>query len=165
MEAGTYAPLGSFGEKAPYKITAINNKDKVDWVNDITNRALMNIKVNDDTNPRLLKPIERAKQGDAHFMFNAPAFIFITNDVYENAMADCSCVIQNIMLAAASVGLGTCWVNMFSRLNESLEIRAMLNELDVPLGHKAFGCIALGYPDVEIPAPAKRPEGLCKIIE
>ena len=165
LEAGTYAPLGSFGEKAPYRITAINNKEKVEWVNEITNKALLNISVNDSTNSRLLKPIERAKQGNAQYLLNAPVFIFITNEVYENAMADCSCIIQNIMLAAASVGLGTCWINIFSRLNDCPEIKAMLKELDVPPKHNAYGCIALGYPDMEIPEPAERAEGLCRIVE
>ena len=164
LEAGTYAPLGSFGEKASYKITAVNNKAKVEWVNGITNKALLNIKVDDSTNSRLLKPIERAKQGNAQFLLNAPVFVFITNDMYENAMADCSCVIENIMLAAASVGLGTCWINIFSRLNNCPEIRQMFNELDIPAEHKAFGCIALGYPDMEIPAPCPRAEGLWKIV-
>jgi len=165
LDAGTYAPLGSFGEKAPYKITAINNKEKVEWVNSVTNKALVNIKVDDSTNSRLLKPIERAKQGNAEFLLNAPVFIFITNEVYENAMADCSCVIENIMLAANSVGFGTCWINIFSRLNDCPEIKAMLGELAIPAEHKAYGCIALGYPDMEIPAAPKRPEGLCRIVE
>jgi len=165
LEAGTYAPSGSFGEKAAYKITAINNKSKVEWVNEVTGKALLNINVHDGTNPRLLKPIENAKKGNAQFLLNAPVFIFITNEVYENAMADCSCVVQNIMLAAASVGFGTCWINIFSRLNDCPEIKEMFKELDIPAKHNAFGCIALGYPDMEIPAPAPRVEGLCRIVE
>lgn len=165
LDAGTYAPLGSFAARPPYKITAVNNKEKVSWVNDRTNEALRAIVVDEQTNPLLLPPIKRAKGGASQFLFEAPAFVFLTNRVYENAIADCSCVIQNIMLAAHSLGLASCWVNLFSRLNDSAVIKDMFAALNIPPEHHAFGCIAMGYPAGQIPAPPQRAEGLFEIIE
>ncbi|MEM3550487.1 MAG: nitroreductase family protein [Candidatus Bathyarchaeia archaeon] len=59
--------------------------------------------------------------------------------------------IQNLMLAAYSLGLGTCWLTMFdkSKLRKILEIP---EEIDI------IGVITLGYPEKvpEVPETAKR---------
>jgi 5,6-dimethylbenzimidazole synthase len=51
--------------------------------------------------------------------------------------------IQNLMLAAHSLGLGTCWLTMFSK-NKLRELLGIPSEIDI------IGVITLGYPK-EIP--------------
>ncbi|QGG47446.1 nitroreductase family protein [Heliorestis convoluta] len=63
-----------------------------------------------------------------------------------------SAAIQNILLAAHSVGLGTCW--MTGPLHVTEEINARLGVENQEL----VAVITLGYPDQEPPAP-KRKEG------
>jgi nitroreductase len=63
---------------------------------------------------------------------------------------DTAAAVQNILLTAHSLGLGTCWVGAF---NED-ETRNILN---IPLGTRPVAIIPVGHPD-ESPSPrSKRP--------
>lgn len=57
---------------------------------------------------------------------------------------DCSAAIQNILLEADSINLGTCWMGVYpvEKLVESIE-----KILELPEHIKPFGIISIGYPD------------------
>jgi nitroreductase len=61
---------------------------------------------------------------------------------------DTAAAIQNIHLAAYSLGLGTCWVGAF----REEEVRQILN---IPVGIKPVAMIPLGY-GAEVPEPRRR---------
>ena len=61
---------------------------------------------------------------------------------------DTAAAIQNIHLAAYSLGLGTCWIGAF-REEEAREV------LKVPKGVRPLAIIPVGYP-AESPSPRKR---------
>ena len=82
-----------------------------------------------------------------------------------NAVQDASCVLENMMLAAHALGLGSCWINreieMF-RTSEGHDL--MVRELGLPEGLTGVGAISLGYPD-GAPSPCKpRKEGYVRIV-
>jgi len=63
---------------------------------------------------------------------------------------DTAAAIQNILLVAYSIGLGTCWIGAF-REEEAREI------LKIPQGIRPIAIVPVGYPD-EAPRPrSKRP--------
>jgi nitroreductase len=80
----------------------------------------------------------------------APVVIAIIGDPRGDRFCtvDCSLAGMNIMLAAHSLGLGTCWVGGF----EQSQIRGLLG---VPKERDVIGLITLGYP-AETPAPPPR---------
>jgi nitroreductase len=74
--------------------------------------------------------------------YGAPTIVFIIGKGMTTAM-DCPMVCQNIMLAARSLGIGSCWVFIGQLVlgNPSVKAEFMLQE-----DEKAFGPIILGYP-------------------
>ncbi len=57
------------------------------------------------------------------------------------------------MLAAYSLGLGTCWVGFGAMAVDEPEVRALL---DLKEGDEVFGPILLGYPRGEPQRPQKK---------
>lgn len=62
--------------------------------------------------------------------------------------------IGTMMLAAHSLGIGSCWLNQLPQLSilEVPEIRQLLGELAVPEDHLVYDSFVLGYP-AEEPKP------------
>ena len=67
---------------------------------------------------------------------------------------DSAMAAQNIMLAAESLGLGSCWVKFGERITDDSEI---VEALELKKDESIVGCIVLGYPD-EDPTPPPREE-------
>jgi nitroreductase len=58
-----------------------------------------------------------------------------------------------MMLAAYSLGLGSCWVGFGAVVTENDEVR---NLLELQKDERIFGPILLGYPEVYPERPPKR---------
>ncbi len=69
---------------------------------------------------------------------------------------DGSCVLENMMLAAASLGLGSVWVHREREIFDSEMGKALLREWGLPETLRGVGSIALGYPDGAPAEAAKR---------
>lgn len=85
--------------------------------------------------------------------YGAPAVVFV---IGKGNMApyDCPMVCENMMLAARSLGLGSCWVLFGSLVIDDPEVRKLLELRDE---EKVFGPILLGYPkDGFPPSPPKK---------
>jgi len=87
--------------------------------------------------------------------YSAPAVIFVIGSGMVKDM-DCPMVCQNMMLAARSLGIGSCWVHMGQLALGEAEVNALLELKD---GEKVFGPIVFGYPSGnEFPlSPPKKP--------
>ena len=57
-------------------------------------------------------------------------------------VVDCACAMENIMIAAPAVGLGTVCIGGFDR-------RTVKEQLAIPDGIEAVGMLYVGYPDEE----------------
>jgi nitroreductase len=85
--------------------------------------------------------------------YSAPAMIFVIG-TGAHAADSCPMACQNIMLAAESLGLGTCWVKFGSLVTTNADI---VDQLELKAEEAIFGPILVGYPK-EIPrTPAKKP--------
>jgi nitroreductase len=62
---------------------------------------------------------------------------------------DCAAATQNILLEAASMGLGSCWCGVYPRTELMAKIGALLHITEPKM---PFNVIALGTPD-EVPVP------------
>jgi nitroreductase len=86
--------------------------------------------------------------------YSAPVIIFVIGTGATSPL-DCPMVCQNMMLAARSIGIGSCWTFFGQLAQEAPSVKAML---ELKADEKIFGPIVLGYPkDGFPPAPEKRP--------
>ena len=84
--------------------------------------------------------------------YSAPAIIFVIGSgVY--ASDSCPLACENLMLAALSLGLGSCWVKLGSLITDNPEI---VSALELKEGESIFGPILIGYPTEQPKAPPKR---------
>lgn len=88
------------------------------------------------------------------FLDEAPTGIVVSVDPRLSScpIQDGSLAVQNIMLAAHALGLGTCWIN--PGLNDE-EVKEILN---IPQEHRLICALSLGY-------PAETPSKLRKRLE
>ena len=102
---------------------------------------------------------------DTDPMYGAPTILVVLADAHAaNAVPDGSLVMGNLMLAAASLGLGSCWINQLSNgVSEAPGVRALLDTLGVPAGNKVYGCAAIGYADKTSPMKDRAP-GVVNIV-
>ena len=70
-------------------------------------------------------------------------------------MEDNACALENIFLAAASLGIGSVWINQLRDVCDEPAVRSLLREYHIPDEHVVYGLAALGYGNGE-PAPKER---------
>jgi len=91
--------------------------------------------------------VETDKSPDPIY-YGAPAIVFVIGKGF-TLDADCPMACQNMMLAARSLGIGSCWVFIGQLVTADPEVRA---SLEIVEGEKVFGPIILGYPLGGFPA-------------
>lgn len=88
-----------------------------------------------------------------HLFHHAPALVFIFAPKGRFVEADCACAAQNMMLAAKSLGIGSCWIGLAMPLGSDKKTR---EELNVPKGYRLMAAIVFGYPTNDVQrAPAR----------
>ena len=93
---------------------------------------------------------------DCDPMYGAPTILVVLADANAKcAVQDGSLVMGNLMLAAASLGLGSCWINRAREMFDTEEGKALLRQWGIPEHYRGIGCCILGYAD-EAPAPKER---------
>lgn len=151
----------SAGNEQPWKFIIVNNHQMIDRIsNDCKKSMLERIAANPN---HYAEKYERMLQKEVfHIFYNAPAVVYILgNASLKNLIADCTLAAGYFMLSATTIGLGTCWVNF----GTAIEDEELKQELGIPKNHKIVAPIALGYP-VKIPAvPARKEPQILKVIE
>lgn len=137
LEAGTYAPTG-MGMQSPV-IIAVQDPQSVQKL------AKLNAKVmNSSSNP----------------YYDAPTILLVLASSQRGTrVEDGSCVLENMMLAAHSLGLGSCWIHREREMFELPEGKELLSQWGITEPLTGVGALALGYPDGDAPQPKPRKEG------
>ena len=137
LEAGTWAASGKGLQSA-----------KIVVVQDATTRAQLT---------RMNAAI-MGSNGDP--MYGAPTILVVLADAHAaNAVPDGSLVLGNLMLAAASLGLGSCWINRAKEEFETEEGKALLKKWGIEGEWIGIGHCILGYPAAEPkPAAPRKPD-------
>lgn len=88
--------------------------------------------------------------------YGAPVcLIVLAPKEYGKAAYDGSVIMENLMLAAHALGLGSCWIHRAREEFESDEGKEILRQIGVPEGYEGVGHCILGYSDGDAPqAPA-----------
>lgn len=92
--------------------------------------------------------------------YGAPiVLIVIADKTRPTYLYDGSLVMGNLMLAAHSLGLGSCWIHRAKEEFESNFGREILNKLSIDGDWEGIGHCAIGYADGELPkAPERKPD-------
>ncbi|MCL6457245.1 MAG: nitroreductase family protein [Gorillibacterium sp.] len=161
LEAAIWAPSG--GNNKSWLFTAIQNKDILSKINELVREGFQHWTPDDDY-PGKLGAKASAQRKDYHFFYHAPTLIIASNRPnYENAMADCSLALENLFLAAHSLGLGSCYVNQLHWLRNDPELRNYLLELGIPKEHTICSTAAVGYSGKESNIPLRKDGTICII--
>ena len=137
LEAGTFAPTGR-NYQSPI-IIAITNKQIRDKLSKL-NAEIMGVK---DIDP----------------FYNAPVvLVVLAKKEFPTHVYDGSLVMQNLMLAAHSLGLGSCWIHRAKEEFETPLGKEILSMLNIQGEYEGIGHCILGYADGEIPTPKPRKE-------
>ena len=92
--------------------------------------------------------------------YGAPTVVVVLADGDNyNWMADGSLVMGNLMNAAWSIGVGSCWINRARELFDIPEGKALLRKWGLPETLRGVGNCVLGYIDGDIPKAKPRKEG------
>lgn len=108
---------------------------------------------------RLRDTVSRRLEGfaDRDCTYAAPALVLLTGRKDNPcALQDASCAMENMMLAAYSMGVGSCWINQPFHLQDDPDLRALLAPLGVTEKDLLCCALALGLPQGEL--PRSRPE-------
>jgi nitroreductase/NAD-dependent dihydropyrimidine dehydrogenase PreA subunit len=109
------------------------------------------------TRPAIERVLSEFEKGRDHVLFNAPCVIILHSPGYGHlADNDAGISLTIGMLAAQSLGLGTCWIGF---AQETFALSGKLRKrFEIPKGHRVRGVLALGYPDVRYNSvPVRKP--------
>lgn len=162
LDAAVWAPSG--GNNQTWLFTAIQNQEVLLKLNSLVREGFQNW-VPDDNYPGKLGAKASSQKEDYNFYYHAPTLVIASNvPDYENAMADCSLALENLFLAAQSLGLGSCYINQLHWLRSDPGVRDYLATLGIPKEQVICSAAALGYIGREA-APPQRREGTVNIIK
>lgn len=162
LDAAIWAPSG--GNNQSWLFTAIQNKALLLKINELVREGFKTWEPDDDY-PSKLAARTNSQNENFNFYYNAPTLIIASNKPnYENAMADCSLALENIFLAAQSLGLGTCYINQLHWLRNDVNLRKFLLDLGIPIEHTICSAAAVGYIAKESITP-ERKKGTIKIVK
>lgn len=143
LEAGAYAPSGM--GKQPGVIVAVQDPGD--------RRAVMELN-------------KQARGGSGDPYYGAPTIVLVLADsgITGTFVEDGSCVLDNMMVAAHSLGVSSCWIHGEHLMFELPEGKALLKKWGLSEDLRGVGALALGYADGQPPEPKPRKDGYIKIV-
>ncbi len=164
IEAGRYAPSG--GNSQTNHLIVITNQEVLKKLVELVTQEFAKMQWNPDMYKSMQNSIKASQTGNYNFLYSAPALVVVANrKTYPNAMADSACVLQNMMVAATSLSVGSCWINQLHWLDENPVIREMMLSLGMKEEETVCGALALGYPEVIHNKPLERTGNPVTFIE
>ncbi len=117
------------------------------------------------TDPKLLSAITRVVSeklpafAGVDCRYGAPALVLLTNRKDNPvALQDTACAMENMMLAACALGLGSRWINQPYKLSDDPDMRALLTPLGLTADERICASLSIGYPVGDLfPGPRPHP--------
>ena len=150
IEAGRHAPSG--GNNQTTHFIVIRSKKVLADLARLVKQEFAKMEETPGMYKSLAGAIRRAK-GDVYiFHYNAPVLILTANRAdYGNNIADCACCLENMMIEANELDLGTCWINQLKWLNENDVITEYLRTIGLAEGERVYGALSVGYAKTGLP--------------
>jgi nitroreductase len=155
VEAGRYAPSGGNSQSTHFFV--ITDRGVLNELTVLVQQAFAEMEVTEGMYPSLVSSITRSKSGAYRFHYDAPVLIVLANKKdYGNNIADCACALENMMILANEMDLGSCWINQLKWLNEDAGLLAYFQSMGLGEDERIYGALALGYADSESGLPERK---------
>ena len=137
LEAGAWAPTGR-GLQSPVMVV-VQDAETIAFMSKM-NAQIMNASMDP--------------------FYGAPTVVVVLADPeVPTWVYDGSLVMGNLMNAAYSVGVGSCWINRATEVFDKEEGKALLRKWGIDEKYRGVGKCILGYADGEVPVPKERKAG------
>ena len=137
LDAGIAAP--SAMNRQPWHFTVIQNQEVIRRIED-ENREIV------FSTPETAANANRLNDPNHRSFYNAPTVIMFSGDQQNVwSVCDCALAMQNMVLAAKSLSIGSCIIGSTGFAFKSENLREWFRELGVPQGYAPLFAIALGY--------------------
>ncbi|WP_406655559.1 nitroreductase [Methanolobus sp. ZRKC2] len=151
IDAGIHAPTG-FGSE-PWFFVVIQNREMMKRMSDYCKPRLL-AQLQDLPNENVSEFRKRLSQEDFDIFYNAPLLVIVLgSNAGFTTDYDCSMCAQNMMLAAHSMGIGSCWVGTACFIQDNEEF---MSELGIPYDYKVIAPIVFGYEGKIVERPPRQ---------
>lgn len=148
IKCGIFAPNGR--NKESWEVRVVDNPKLIAEIDSLYNKYT--------------QEVTKIKAAMHHATYGAPMIVFIAYDTtYDVSPVDCGLLGGNMLLAAQSIGIGSCCLGGIARFMNSPEATDLLKRLQLPDTHKLLYAIVFGYSD-ESPTPKERDMNKVKFI-
>jgi len=133
IKCGLYAP--SAKNRQNWHFTVIKDKEKID---EISQQAVEG-----------MKKIGLDKANDCHIFYHAPLVIVISSKLEGYSEINAGCVVENMAIAAKSMGIGSCIIGQTRYLYQQAPKADVNSLLKIPNNYEHDVSICFGYPNEE----------------
>ena len=134
LDAGRQAPSGGNNQTSHFFV--IRSREVLDRLIRLAEAAFARMEADEHTYASLKHSIAAANRRD-----------------YGNNIADCACALENMMVAANALDLGSCWINQLKWLNEDPELLGVFRGFGMREDERIYGAVILGTPATETGLP------------
>ena len=153
IEAARYAPSGGNNQLSHFIVIKI--KQFLEELAGMVQVEFSKMEVEENMYKSLKSSIMQSKKENYVFHYNAPVLVVVCNKKgYGNAMADSACAIENMLIMANALDLGSCYINQLTWLSEREMIRKKLNICEDEI---VCGAVAIGYSNTIDGLPNRTP--------
>lgn len=155
LKSGLYAPSGC--NMQPWHFTVVQNKNLINELNIETKKELLKC-----GNERFEN---YAKNEAFDIFYNASTTIVISGEKAAlTPQVDCAAATENMILAADSLGIGSCWIGLITFLFRSEQGEKFMQKLEIPDAYEPYYAITLGYKKYPNPKPQPRRDNTVNYI-
>jgi nitroreductase len=152
IDCAGYAPSGL--NMQPWAFLVIKNKDKIMQLSEICKKSMIPLLEDmKNTSKEAAQYLAFLKMKGSDMFYGAPVLVIILgNRKAPTAVYDCAMAAQTMMLAAQSIGIGSCWIGAAQR---ALMDEKLLRELGAPDGYIHVAPLIFGYPKGKAEVPER----------
>lgn len=153
IEAGIYAPSGHNDQ--PWHFTVIQDKELIDFMSEESKKVMAELPVD--------WIAAMGKSETLNIFYHAPTVIVVSGKKDATSpFADCCAAIQNMLLAAESMDIGSCWIGLARFFYENPE---NLKKLNIPEDYEPHYSVSFGYKAVSTPKAPERNRNVVNYIK
>jgi len=150
IDCAGYAPSGL--NMQPWAFLVIKNKDKILQLSETCKKSMIPLLESmKNTSKAAAEYLAFLKMTGSDMFYGAPVLVIILgNKNAATAVYDCAMAAQTMMLAAQSIGIGSCWIGGAQR---ALMDEKLLMEIGAPEGYIHVAPLIFGYPEGKTKMP------------
>lgn len=156
VNAGQYAPSGGNSQSCHFIV--VRDKEVLAKLAELAQAAFAKMEITEGMYKSIANSIRASKNGGYVFHYDPDALIIVANQKdYGNNIADTACALENMMIAANELDLGSVWINQLRWLNEDETLLEYERTLGLEDNERIYGALAVGYADTEDGLPVRIP--------